>query len=157
MESYVLNKKGVSALEATIIAAIIGYILSMIISNGIQQIQISQFQKTVTEMKAIAQASIDYYVSQGSCPTGINQLAPTFMPQAVTSSPFNSSYQLSCSSNAVSVSDWIPTGLAQKNPEGPLLQITTSGGQDNITITQTISYAFIGRALYEKNYVYGGT
>ena len=81
MDGCILNKKGVSMLEVAASMVIIVYILSMIIPNNIQCIHNAQFQKTVAEMKAIAQASIDFYISQGACPTGINQLAPTYMPQ----------------------------------------------------------------------------
>ena len=45
-------------------------------------------KRTVNELTAIAQASVDYYISQGLWPAGISQLAPQFMAQAVTSSPF---------------------------------------------------------------------
>ena len=57
----------------------------------------------------------------------------------------------------VSVSDLIPTGLAQKNPEGSLLEVATSGAQDNIMITQRIPNVFTSRMLYDKKYLYGGS
>lgn len=144
-------------LEVAATMVIIVFILSMTIPNNVQRIQNAQFKKTVVEMKAIAQASIDFYISQGVCPTGISQLVPVYMPQAVTSSPFGSSYQLSCGTNMVSVSDLIPTGLAQKNPEGPLFEATTIGSKDSIMITQRKPYSFIGRLLYDKKHIYAGS
>jgi Tfp pilus assembly protein PilV len=151
MDSRNTNNRGVSILEAMAVVIIIVMLLSAIISNGMQRVQFAQYQKTVTEMQSIAQASLDYYQAQGSCPTGPSQLAPTYMAHAISSSPFNSSYQISCGVISVSVENTIPTGIARQNPGGPLMQITTSGGQDNITVTMTIPFQFSGRLLYEKN------
>lgn len=144
-------------LEVAVTVVIIGCILTVVMTNNIERIRQAQFQKTVTEMTTIARASIDYYLSQGVCPTDIGQLSPVFIPQPVTSSSFGSDYQINCTVNTVSVSDLIPSGLAQKNPEGPLLQVSAAGGQDNITITQIMPNAFTGRLLYDKKYLYDGS
>ena len=147
----ILNKKGSSLLEVAVTIGIIAVILYAIASFGIRRVQNAEFQRAIIEMQTIAKASIGYYLAQGSCPTGPAQLTPTYMPQAVTSSPFNSNYQISCGTSSVSVSNTIPTGVELNNPVGPLLQISTSGGQDIITITMAIPYQYMGRVLYDKN------
>jgi len=157
MDRCLLNNRGFSLLEWVCVMLAMAGILAMVMSGIMQRVQNAQFGKTVQEMKSIAQASINFYVAQGICPTGINQLAPLYMPQAVLTSPFNSAYQLSCTGNLISVSDSVPAGLAQKNPQGPLLQVSSSGGQDNITITQSLPYSFTARLLYDKKYLYNGS
>jgi Tfp pilus assembly protein PilE len=157
MDRGVLNKKGLTLLETAATMLVIVFILSMVIPNNVQRIQNSKFQKTVAEMKTIAEAAIDYYISQNSCPMGIGTLAPTYLQQAVVSSPFLSSYQLSCMGNMVSVSNLIPAGLVQKNPEGSLLQVIPTGMKDNIIITKLIPNSFTGRLNYDKKYLYGGS
>jgi type II secretory pathway pseudopilin PulG len=157
MVSGLLNQKGMTMLETTAAMVVIVLILTMIIPNNVQRIQIARFQKTVVEMKAITDASIDYYVSQGNCPPGIEQLSPVYLQQATYSSPFLSNYLLSCTGIMVSVSNLIPGGLAQKNPEGPLLEVTSAGSQDIIKITKLIPHSWIGRLEYDKKYLYGGS
>ena len=147
----ILNKKGSSLLEVAVTVSIIAVVLYAIVSFSIRRVQNAEFQRAVFEMQSIAKASISYFIAQGSCPTGPVQLTPTYMPQAVTSSPFNSNYQISCGVSSVSVSDTIPTGVELNNPVGPLLQISTSGGQDTITITMAVPNQYMGRLLYEKN------
>ena len=84
--------KGSSLLEVTGVVVIMTCILSMIIANSIGRIQMAKLQKTSNEMQSIAQAVIDYLNTQGSCPVNINQLAPNYMPHAVTSSAFGTNY-----------------------------------------------------------------
>jgi len=141
-------------LEVTAILLIIGVILSMVMPNYTGRINNANYEKTVNELTAIAQASIDYFILQGSWPTGIGQLAPEFMPHAVTSSPFGTNYQITCVNNVVSVSVLIPSGIAQKNPQGPLLVIINQGAQDQIEISQTVRNEFTSRLNYDLKYIY---
>ncbi|MDE2028902.1 MAG: hypothetical protein KGJ11_10230, partial [Candidatus Omnitrophica bacterium] len=133
---------------------IIVFVSAMIMPNNWRRVQNAKFAKAVMEMKSIALASIDYLESKGTCPADISELAPAFMPRAVTSSPFGTAYQINCTSNMLSVSNLVPAGMAVWNPEGPLLQISSSGGQDNVTITQTVPNTFVARLLYDKRYLY---
>ena len=126
----------------------------MVIPNYINRINNAKYQKTVNELTAIAQASVDYYVSEGSWPTGISQLAPQFMPTAVTSSPFKTSYQIICVNNIVTVSVLIPTGIAQKSPLGQLLVLNNQGAQDQLEISQTVPNELTSRLSYQLKYVY---
>ena len=155
MDSSILNKQGITLLEVVATMVIVGFLLSIIIPFNVTRIKNAQYQKTVAEMKTIAQAAIDYYISQGSCPTTTDQLAPTYTPKAVTSSPFGTAYQISCANNLVSVTNQITAGLVQKNPGGSLLEVTTAGGFDTIKITQRIPNELTGRLLYDKKYLYG--
>ncbi len=141
-------------LEVTVILFIIGVIFSVVMPNYIGRIKNANYEKTVNELTAIAQASIDYFISEGSWPTGISQLAPQFMPQAVTSSPFGTNYQIICVNNMVTASVLIPSGIAQKNPQGPLLVINNQGSQDQIEITQTVKNELTSRLNYDLKHVY---
>jgi len=154
MESCFLNKKGSSILEVTAVLFVVGVILSMVISNYVNKIQNANYQRTVNELTAIAQASVDYYISEGSWPTGISQLVPQFMAQAVTSSPFGTNYQMSCVNNVVTASVLVPAGIAQKNPLGQLLVINNQGVQDQIEISKTVQNEFTSRLNYDLKYVY---
>jgi len=139
-------------LEVTAVVTIIACILSIVITVNMGRLQSANLIRTTIEMQSIIQATIDYSNNQGSCPISINQLAPTYMPLAVTSSVFKTYYQLSCTSNMVSVSDLIPTGIVKSNPIGSLFQITTIGKQDNISITSTVPFHFSAKLLYDKKY-----
>jgi len=76
------------------------------------------------------------------------------MPHAVTSSPFGTNYQMTCVNNMATVSVLIPSGIAQKNPQGQLLVINNQGLQDQIAISKTIKNELTSRLSYELKYVY---
>lgn len=152
-----MSKRGQTLLEVTVTVSITALLLAPVISGMVRRIQTAKFQETVEEMTAIADASVDYYVSHQQCPAGITQLAPTYLVQAAILNPFLSAYQLSCGTTSVSVSSLIPAGLAQQNPAGSLLEVNKSGGQDNIKITKLFPCSATGRLLYDKKYLYGGT
>ena len=141
-------------LEVTAVFFIVGVILCMVIPNYINRINNAKYQRTVNELTAIAQASVDYYISEGSWPTGISQLAPQFMPNAVTSSPFGTNYQMSCVNNVVTASVLVPAGIAQKNPWGRLLMVNNQGAWDQIEISQTVGNEITSRLSYDLKYVY---
>jgi len=149
MDSRILNKKGSSMLEVTAILLIIGVILSMVMPNYIGRINNANYEKTVNELTAIATACVDFFISRGSWPTGTSQLAPQFMPRTVTSSPFGTNYQITCVNNMVTASVLIPAGIAQKNPQGPLLVIINQGTQDQIAISQIVKNELTSRLHYD--------
>ena len=102
MDSCILNKKGFTMLEVTVVVLIVGVILSMLIPNCISRINQAKYEKTVSELTTIAQASVDYFNFTGSWPDSANwasELYPKFIPDggnpanAVTSSPFWDSLQ----------------------------------------------------------------
>jgi type II secretory pathway pseudopilin PulG len=154
MDSCILNKKGISIMEVIVILLIIVLMLSMVVPNYVGRINNANYEKTVNELTAIAQASIDYFILEESWPIEINQLAPEFMPYAVTSSPFGTNYQITCVNNMVTVSVLIPAGIAQKNPQGQLLVINNQGSQDQIGISKTVQNEFTSRLNYDLKYVY---
>jgi type II secretory pathway pseudopilin PulG len=154
MESCILNKKGFSILEVTVVAFIVGAVLSMVISSYVNRINNAKYQRTVNELTVIAQSSVDYFNSEGSWPTQVSQLAPEFMPNAVTSSPFGTNYQITFVNKLGTVSVLIPSGIAQNNPQGPLLEIIHQGNQDQIEISQTVKNELTSRLNYDLKYVY---
>jgi len=141
-------------LEVMAILLIIGVIFSMVMPNYIGRINNANYEKAVNELTAIAQASVNFFISRGAWPTGISQLAPEFMPHAVTSSPFGTNYQMTSVNNMVTVWVLIPAGIAQKNPQGPLLVIKAQGAQDQIEISQTVKNELTSRLSYDLKHVY---
>lgn len=139
-------------LEATVIVFIVGVIFSLVIPNTINRINNANYEKTVNELTAIAQSCVDFFLSQGSWPTQVSQLAPTFMPYAVVSSPFGTNYQINCVNDMARAFVLIPAGIAQKNPQGPLLVIKNQGAQDQIEISQTVKNEFTSRLNYDLKY-----
>lgn len=153
MARRILNKTGTNLLEVTAVLLIIGVILSMLVANFVNRINIAKYEKTVNELTAIAQASIDYFNMMGSCPPGISQLAPEFMPHSVTSSPFGTTYlPPSCSNSMVTVSVLIPSGIAPESPQGQLGEIIHQGKQDQIEISQLVQNEFTSRLGYCLNF-----
>lgn len=152
MEMRVLNKNGVSLLEVTAALFIVGAILAMLMPNYVSRIKNAKYQKTISELTAIAQASADYYLSQGVWPTEIKQLVPQYMPNAVTLSPYGTIYQIICVNNMVTASVLIPSGIAQKNPQGQLLVINNEGAQDQIEISKPLENEFSSRLNYDLKY-----
>ena len=64
-------------LEVTAILFIIGVILSMVIPNYVNRINNANYEKTVNELTAIAQASIDYLYFTGILAHGNKSIGPT--------------------------------------------------------------------------------
>jgi len=158
MVSCILNKRGFTILEVTVVVIIIGAILSMLIPNCISRINEAKYEKTVSELTTIAQACVDYYNFTGSWPDPANwssELYPKFIPDggnsanAVTSSPFGTAYNILPINNYVTAYVFIPSGIAQNNPlEGQLLTRINQGSQDKIEITQTVPSGSTARLNY---------
>ena len=51
----------------------------------------------------------------------------------------------------MSVSSVMPTGLVNSN-QGTLMLVTTSAGQDTVTVSVPVINQFMVRPLYAKNY-----
>jgi len=145
-------------LEMTVALFIVGMLLSMVIANGIDRVNKAKLEKTVNEMMVIAQASLDYYNSQGTWPGTPGDLVPTYMNAAVILSPFRNSYlinyQSNGQSNTVIVSTTVPTGLAKSYYQGILLQVLPGFPMDTVSVTQQLPNEFSGRLEYEKKYRY---
>jgi len=124
----------------------------MVMPNYVSRIKNAKYQKTVSELTIIAQAAVDYYLSEGGWPTDIKQLVPQYMPNAVTLSPYGTAYQIVCVNNMVTASVFIPSGIAQKNPQGQLLVINTQGSQDQIEINKPFENEFSSRLNYDLKY-----
>lgn len=148
--------KGISILEVMAVLVIVGVLLSSVIPSCIDRINRAKYEKMINEMTSIAQASIDYYNSQypNAWPTTISQLAPKYLYQAVTSSPWAGNYILNFQNNLVVISTTIPPGIAQKNPEGPLLNVIPGASGDQINVALSVPNESTGMMQYEKKYIY---
>ena len=149
-------RDGLSILEVMTILVILGILLSAVIPGWVDRINKAKYEKTISEMTSIAQASIDFYSSQypNVWPISINQLVPQYLYQAVSSSPWGGNYALNFQNNLIVVSTTIPTGIARNNPEGPMLNVTAGMNGDQINISQSVPNEGIGRVQYEKKYQY---
>ena len=138
------------------VLVILGMLLSFVIPNSVDRINRAKYERMINEMTSIAQASIDFYNAQypKAWPKDISQLAPKFMCFAAIFSPWGEVYELSFQNNLVVVSTKIPAGIAQNNPEGPMLNVVTGVGGDQISLAQSIPNEGIGRVQYEKKYLY---
>ena len=148
--------KGLSILEVMAVLVVVGILLSAVIPRCIDRINRAKYEKMIGEMTSIAQASIDFYNSQypNAWPTDTGQLAPKYIYSAVLSSPWGGNYEVSFRNNLIIVSTTIPSGIAQKNPEGTMLSVLTGVSGDQISIAQSVSNEGIGRVQYEKKYLY---
>lgn len=160
MDNNFTMKKGFTLLELTLVLMIVGILLVTIISNGTNFINRAKCQATVREMGSIAQAAVDYYNSSSSdpdmltWPASISNLAPTYIPHAVSLSPLGSKYLLSFGNNSVTVSTTIPEGILIDPTEGSFLNITPVPAGQQISITQSIPNEFSGRLNYDLQYLY---
>ena len=114
----------------------------------------ADYEKTVKELTAIAQASVNFFLSEGAWPVTISQLEPQFMPHAVTLSPFGTNYQMNCINEVVTVSVLIPTGIAEKNPQGSLWVKINQGDMDLIEISRAIPNELTSRLSYDAKHIY---
>lgn len=148
------SKIGYTLMEVIAAVAIIAVILCIVMGGYKSRINKAKLEQTVNEMMSLAQASLDFYNSQGNWPVTPQDLAPEFMYTAVTFSPFKGSYQINNLNNAVTISTTIPSGSAQNYYQGTLLEISPGIPNDTILITQRLSNEFSGRLEYEKKHAY---
>jgi type II secretory pathway pseudopilin PulG len=155
------------------VLVIAGVLLSSVIPTCIDRINRAKYEKMINEMTSIAQASIDYYNSQyhdpsqpnaSWWPSDLSQLAPKYLFQTITTNPWGERYSLSFPNNSLTmkttnlvvVSSIIPSGIAQKNPEGPMVNVNNIIGTntDQISIGLSVPNEGIGMVQYEKKYLY---
>ncbi|MDE2213671.1 MAG: hypothetical protein KGJ61_00955 [Candidatus Omnitrophica bacterium] len=140
------NRRGTTLLEAAGVLFIITAVLSTLIPACITRINQARYDKTVSELTAIAQASVSYLskYGAGNCPA-LGGLVPDFLPPGfvdnagVASSPFGTSYnQPVCSNNLVTASVLIPAGIGSNDSQGQLIVETMQGSQKLIEISKPI-------------------
>ncbi len=148
------SKKGHSLLEVIAVVAIVGVLFSMVLASYKTRVDKARLEESVNEMMSLAQASLDFYNSQGYWPMTPSDLSPTYMYTAVTSSTFGGKYQINGLNNMVTVSTMVPSGLAQNYYQGTLLQIVPGASGDTISVTQGLQNELSGRLEYEKKYTY---
>lgn len=153
MDSRILSNRGFTIFELTTTLLIMVSIFLIVIPSYETRLKNAEYEKTIKELSAIAQASIDYFNLGGTWPAKISQLTPKFIPQAIISSPFGTNYQISTTNNLITVSILIPAGIAQKNSLGQLLVINNQGTQDQIEISKTIQNEFTSRLTYDLRHV----
>jgi len=141
-------------MEITVVLFIIAGMFSIILPNNVARLKNANYEKTISELTALSQASIDYFILKGSWPSSIAQLSPQFMPYALITSPFGTNYQIICFDNLVTVSVLIPAGIAKKNPQGQLLVINNQGAKDQIEISKTVQNDISSRLTYDLKNVY---
>jgi prepilin-type N-terminal cleavage/methylation domain-containing protein len=145
---------GYTLIEVTAAVAIITIVFSMVMGGYKTRINKARIEQTVNEMMSIAQASLDFYNSQGNWPVNPIDLASSYMYSALISSPFGDKYQISNLNGAVTVSTTVPSGLAKNYYQGTLLEISPGAPKDTIAVTQRLPNEFSGRMEYEKKYTY---
>jgi prepilin-type N-terminal cleavage/methylation domain-containing protein len=148
------SKRGYTLIEITAAIAIMAMIFLIVMEGVKTRINKAKLEHTVNEMMSLAQASLDFYNSQGNWPVNPINLTPTYMYTAVSSSPFGENYQISSLKNAVTVSTTVPSGLAQSYKQGTLLEISSGVSHDTIAVTQRLPNEFSGRMEYDKKYTY---
>jgi len=147
-------KRGYTLIEVIAAVAVIAILFSIVMEGFKTRINKAKLEQTVNEMMSLAQASLDFYNTQGNWPITLNDLAPTYMYAAIISSPFRENYLINGLNNAVTISTAIPSGLAQNYYQGTFLAILPGVPSDIISITQRLPNEAIGRLEYEKKYTY---
>lgn len=148
------SKRGNTLIEVTAAIAIMVIVYSIVMGGYQTRINKAKLERTINEMMALAQASLDFYHSQRTWPASPNNLSPAFMYVAVAFSPFGGNYQINGLNNMVTVATTIPSGLAQNYYQGALLEILPGIPNDTISVTQRQPNEFSGRLQYDKKYTY---
>jgi len=148
------SKKGYTLIEVIIALGLMALVFSIVMGSYQARINKARLEQTVDEMTALAQASLDFYNSQGTWPASPVNLTPAFMYAAVTFSPFGGHYQISGLNDVVTVATTVPSGLAQHYYQGALLEILPGAPNDTISVTRGQPNEFSGRLEYEKKYTY---
>jgi len=148
-------KGGYTLIEVITTITIMVMILLAVMGGYRSRIDKAKLEKTISEMMYLAEASLDFYHTQGVWPISPLDLRPGYMYAALISSPFGGVYQInSLNDEGVSISTTIPSGIAKNYNQGTLLEISSGFPNDIITISQRSYNSFSGRLEYEKKYTY---
>ncbi len=145
--------KGMTLLEVVVVLVVMGIILSVLIPNSLERIKKAKCEKTVHELTVIAEAAVDYFLVEGIWPS-LSQLAPKYIPSAITSNPFGESYQILGMNKRVIAFTLIPVGIIHKDYEGGLFQATHQGNSNKIEVYRYLPHEFTSRLNYDLKYVY---
>ena len=145
-------KRGYSLIEVIGAVAILAIVSGIVLGGYQTRINKAKLEQTVDEMTSLAQASLDFYKSQGYWPNRPGELAPEYMYAGLASSPFGEAYQVNGLNNMATISTAVPSGLARSYYQGTLLEILPGAPNDTIVITQRLPNALSGRLQYEKKY-----
>ena len=148
-------RKGISLVEMILTLLVVVLAISTLVGVYKQRVQSGYMDQTVSDMLAIADATLNYKTTTGNWPAGIADLVPAYLPAAVTQNAFGDPFSLVCATGKVSVSSKVPQGLVNNTSLGPLMEVSSAGaGVDLVTITRREQIGAMGRLQYDKKYFY---
>jgi prepilin-type N-terminal cleavage/methylation domain-containing protein len=149
------SNKGLTLIEVTAVLIIISIVISITASSFGDRIRFAKYKAVTKEMTILGKAAVDKYVSEGTCPTDMSTLAPTYINTAVISNQFGEPYTISCGNGLVTIISAVPSGAPTLNPEATIWEIIQGSPKDTLKISQRIPSRLSGRVSYDKKYLYG--
>ena len=156
MDSDVLNRRGFSLLELSIVLAITAVLIAITLYSAKLAREAGLAERTVEEISSIAIASARYYSRYGTWPVSLSDLrgGGYLTPGSSDLNPFGNVYTITGGNEAVLVSTLLPKGLVSTKSFGSEIVVTNQGSNDSVSITKSQESSTWG-LKYEKKYIYG--
>ena len=145
-------KKGFTLLEMVLVVGIISVLLTVVGVSTHGRYRKAKAQRTIEELKSLATAGVDYYLTNQTIPTSITDLiSGGHLYSGTTQNPFGNSYLITATSKMVTISTIVPANVVGMIT-GMNHSITSSG--TTVAFSKPIGYDLPGEA-FQKKYYYG--
>lgn len=155
MDSNVLNRKGFSLIELSLVFAIVAVLLGLVFyaAPGIRQLAMAK--RTVEEMDLLASASCRYYLGNGAYPQDVSDLRPAYLtPQTSGVNPFGNVYVIRPGISSVTVSTLLPKDILATGIFGSTqIVIENQGVHDLVSVTRSVE-STTWNLQYDKKHIF---
>ena len=154
MDRNVLEKRGFSLIELSLVFVIGAILLGTVFYSARSIRQAALARKTIQELDVLVSASSQYYLGNGAYPTCVLDLRPVYLsPQATGVNPFGNAYCVTPGVLSVSVSTLLPKGLLTPQSFGSEVVVINQGNNDLVSVTKPLESG-IWSLKYDKKNIY---
>ena len=146
-------RKGFTLLEIVVVLSIILLIIGGLSASGYKRMKLARAERTVEELKSVAQAGVLYYFSTNTIPASLNDVITAGFIH-IGSNPYGGGYSLTgVAEKTITASTIVPAGAIPHTMDTQI-NFVPGGATETLYFTRPMGYN-LPMETYRKRWLYG--
>ena len=146
-------RKGFTLLEIVVVLSIILLIIGGLSASGYKRMKLARAERTVEELKSVAQAGVLYYLATDTIPASLNDVISAGHIY-IGNNPYGGSYSLTgVAEKTITASTVVPAGAISHTMDTQI-NFVSSGASEILYFTRPMGYN-LPMETYRKRWLYG--